>query len=455
MALTLNPAMQQQFLSFLNEQQLCGPTDFVLLAVSGGLDSVVMTHLFRTAGLRFGLAHVNFSLRGIEADGDEAFVRDLAAQYEVPFLTTRFDTAAYAAEQGVSIQMGARTLRYDWFERCRAEQGYTRIATAHQQNDVFETLLLNLTRGTGLAGLHGIPVRQGNLIRPLWFASRDDLETYAVQQQLVWREDASNADDKYARNRIRHHVVPVLQALNPGLMQTLPTTVERLRAAETLMRTELDQSWQTTADQQGETYCIDLKKLRRLPEPAFRLAEWLRPFGFTVQQAKLIWKTAGQESGQEFHSATHRLIHEPAGLVLAPVGRTERYSLTLAEWPVECVTISDQLTITFETFERTEDFQPAADLTIASLDADRLTGSLTIRTWQPGDRFRPLGLGGSKLVSDFLNDLKLTRLEREQTLVLLADNTIAWVVGKRIDHRFRITNQTRRIVRMTVSTPLS
>ncbi|GAB2561482.1 tRNA lysidine(34) synthetase TilS [Spirosoma areae] len=437
--------IERNFLGYINDNKLFNSTDCVLLAVSGGVDSVVMAELFHRTQQPFAIAHVNFSMRGAESDNDALFVKNKAEQYGVPFHLTRFATAAVAAERGISIQMAARELRYDWFAQVLQEHAYACVATAHHQNDVLETIVLNLTRGTGLAGLHGIAPRQNAIVRPLLFANRDQLLAYAEAQSLAYREDSSNADDKYARNRIRHHVVPVLTDLNPGLWQTMPRTVERLRAAETLMQSELDRSWRETMEQQNEKKLLPIAKLLALSELSFRLAEWLRPFGFTTDQARLMAESLAQPVGQQFLSATHRITHERNGLLLESLPTQIDYEITLTDWPTTPVAVTDRFELTIELFDKPTDFTPPTDPNMACLDADRLAFPLTIRPWRQGDRFRPLGLNGHKLVSDVLNDLKLSRSEREQTAVLLSGDEIVWIIGLRIGHSFRVTGETRHI----------
>lgn len=443
--------LERDFLGFINDKKLFKPTDCVLLAVSGGIDSVVMAELFHRIGQPFAMAHVNFGLRGSESETDALFVKNKAEQYGVPFHLTQFDTTEFAVERGISIQMAARDLRYDWFAQLVQEHHYLGVATAHHQNDVLETILFNLTRGTGLAGLHGIAASQNGIIRPLLFATRATIATYADEQKLVYREDSSNANDKYARNRLRHHVVPVLTDLNPGLWQTLPRTVERLCAADVLVRLELNRSWQEIIEPMGKQTFLPTEKLMALPELSFRLAEWLKPFGFTTDQASWMVVSLTQEVGQIFQSPTHRIIHErlssgATGLMLEKLLAMPDYEITLTDWSNVPVDVTGQFTLTIEQFAKAENFQPEANPDVACLDADRLLFPLTVRPWRQGDRFRPLGLNGHKLVSDLLNDLKLSRSEREQTAVLLSGEQIAWVIGRRIDHRFRVTNETKFIV---------
>ncbi|SOD80148.1 tRNA lysidine(34) synthetase TilS [Spirosoma fluviale] len=443
--------IEEGFLGFINDNQLFKPSDRVLLAVSGGIDSIVMAELFYRSGQPFAIAHVNFSMRGAASEADAVFVQNKAESYGVPFHLIRFDTQAIARERGISIQMAARELRYDWFAQLLSEFSYACLATAHHKNDILETLLLNLTRGTGIAGLHGILPRQNQVVRPLLFATRDQITAYAASNNLDYREDSSNADTKYARNRIRHLVVPVLTDLNPGLWQTLPRTVERLRAAETLMRAELDRSWQAIADVQGSAILLPRNKLLAQSELPFRLMEWLKPFGFTNDQAPLLVTSLAQPVGQVFQSATHRIIHERNGLLLEAITPSGEFEIQLTNWPDTPISIGDRYTLTTNVFERPIDFAIPTAPEVACLDVDRLTFPLTIRLWKQGDKIRPIGLNGHKLVSDLLNDLKLSRSEREQTAVLLSGNEIVWVIGRRIAHSFRITSKTRRIGKFTWS----
>ncbi|WP_420149148.1 tRNA lysidine(34) synthetase TilS [Spirosoma sp.] len=446
--------MERDFLGFINDNHLFEASDRILLAVSGGLDSIVMAELFHHIGQPFAIAHVNFGLRGTESDADAFFVQNKAEQYGVPFHLIRFDTATIATERKMSIQMAARELRYDWFYQLLRQHDYPYVATAHHQNDVLETLLLNLTRGSGIAGLHGIRVKQNQLVRPLLFATRDQLAAYAETHKITYREDSSNAEDKYARNRIRHHVVPVLTTLNSSLWQTLPRTVERFRAAEALLKAELERSWQELTEPVGEQLLLPMDRLLASSELPFRLAEWLKPFGFTEAQTAQMLSTFGQPAGQVFASATYRITHERNGLLLEPLRPKSDYEIRLAEWSDSLISIVDKFFISVEIAEKPEDFKLNINSNVACLDADKLTFPITIRPWRQGDRFRPLGLKGHKLVSDLLNDYKLNRSEREQSAVLLSGDAIAWVIGRRIDHRFRITAQTKRICQLTLRNEL-
>lgn len=439
--------MEQLFLRFINDHQLIGPTDRVLLAVSGGIDSMVMAHLFARAGFSFGMAHVNFSMRGDESDADEDLVRSLAHQLDVPYFTTRFDTQEIAHQRNASIQVVARELRYAWFRTVAHENGYTQIATAHHQNDVLETLLLNLVRGTGLAGLRSIPIQQGQIIRPLWALSRLQIKDYAVDQGLVWRNDRSNDDDKYSRNKIRHHVVPILEKLNPNLTHTLAQTLERLRAADTLMNGLVNQSRQACIEQQGIFQIIHPDRLMKLAEWPFQLSEWLKEFGFSYSQSRDIARVVkGDKTGQVFRSATHSVWHDRAGLILAPILVEAPFCLPVPGLSEGTVRLPDGRQVAYHSYDRPDDLQLLPDPTMALLDADQVTEPLILRRWEEGDRFRPLNMPGHKLVSDLLNDRKVSLPERSRTAVLVSGEEIVWVVGYRLAHGMRVTDKTTRIL---------
>ena len=449
MALARNRAIEHQFLSFINTEQLFSQTDCILLTVSGGLDSVVMAELFRTAGFRYGIAHVNFQLRGAESDEDEAFVKALAERHRVPFHTTRLPAKQQAQEKGISTQMAARHLRYAWFEQLAEEYGYAGIATAHHQDDVLETILINLVRGTGLTGLRGIPIRQGRIIRPLWFADRETVGDYAREKELVWREDSSNASDKYRRNRLRHQVIPILKEMNPNLLQTLQTTVARLQSADELVDGEMRRSWEEMAENRPEGVFLSIQQLLNQREWAFRLSEWLKPYGFQyVQMDPLAEAVRGDGFGQKFQSATHQVLRDRDYLVISELQSVTNQHIELIEIPSGEVAVSDHFYLRFEIRESLDGFQIPSNHEIACLDADRIFWPLTIRHWQTGDRFQPLGMKGKQSVGNFLTNQKVSLTDRRSAWVVVAGDAIVWLIGYRPDDRFRITDQTRKILKI-------
>lgn len=446
------------FLAFINEHRLFTKTDRVLLAVSGGLDSMVLAALMNQCGFSFGVAHVNFGMREAASDADAAFVENMALSYGVPFHLTRFDTITEATRRRESTQIVARQLRYEWFRQLQLQHGYVAVATAHHLNDVLETMLLNLSRGTGLAGLRGMPIQseptdtRPRVVRPLWFATRAAIDLYAQARAIQWREDSSNASDKYSRNQIRHHVVPVLETINPGLLQTLPRSLSQLRAAESILQQEIGTSFQRCTQPTDEGFIIDLDSLRQLSEPLFRLGEWLRPYGFTADVLTQCWKATGspgnvpERNGQLFLSPTHRLLHDRGKLWLLPHQPAPNPPLQLTDWPVPLLKVSTDSNLSVKLVSVDEwDKQWPADPSSALLDADKLPFPWILRPWCQGDRFSPLGMNGTRLISDFLADVKLPLHHRERVWVLEVGGQIVWIPGLRVAQTARLTKATRRI----------
>ena len=451
------PVLPNGFLGFINEHRLFTPTDRVLLAVSGGLDSVVLASLMHQAGFTFGMAHVNFGLRGADSDADAAFVENLASTYTVPFHQTRFDTTAEAAQRGESIQVTARQLRYDWFSTLQAQHGYVAVATAHHLNDVLETMLINLTRGTGLAGLRGIPIvaetGTSRVVRPLWFAPRAAINTYATEQELVWRNDASNATDAYSRNQIRHQVVPVLEQINPGLMQTLLRTLSQLQATEAIVQADVAASFGRCVQRTHEGLVIEVGTLANESEPLFRLGEWLRTYGFTPDVLTQCWATVDPtchvpyRNGQVFLALNYRLLHDRGQLWLLPHPADPPPTIRVNNWPAEPIPIPPDGQLSATLLDRTGwDGTYPTDPDTALLDADTLPFPWTVRRWREGDRFGPLGMTGTQLVSDFLANQKVPLLLRERVWVLESDGRVLWVIGWRVAQAARITTQTSQML---------
>ncbi len=437
------------FKDFIDKNNLLPDAAPTLLAVSGGLDSTVLTHLFAVANLPFGLAHCNFQLRDEESEGDEIFVQQLAAQYAVPFFTKRFETKDYAQKMGLSIQMAARTLRYGWLEQMRAEHGFGHLATAHHLNDAVETVLLNFARGTGLAGLTGIAARNGTLIRPLLFATRPDLEAYAAANNLVWREDRSNASDDYARNFVRHNLMPPFLTLNPNFLATAARNLRRLRGtqanADFLLRQFLEVP---AASEQGFT--LEKSRVAQLPDLRQALQNLLTPYGFTDDQVRQLAESNAQ-IGLELHSPDGwRALNDRRQLT---VTATHPVSTLL---PIRVR--HDDLLVRLSTGEAllltpAEATAPYPDGRLAVLvDAEKLQFPLILRSWQPGDWFQPFGMQGQRQkVQDFFTNNKLSRLEKERTWLLEnKDGAIIWVVGHRLDERFRMGELGGKVLKISL-----
>ena len=418
--------------------------DTVLVAVSGGLDSVVLLDVLHRLGVKLAVAHCHFGLRGDEADADEQFVRKLAKQYEAPYHAEFFQTKAFAEREGISTQMAARLLRYQWWEQLRQQHGYAAIATAHHRRDAAETMLLNLTHGTGLAGLHGILPQNGHVVRPLLGLGRDDLHDYLVENRLLWREDASNDSPVYQRNRLRLDVLPVLRDINPNLDNTLASTAERVGGAEEIVRRYVaDTAAQARRDAPEAVY-FDISTLQRTAATTLVLHELLRPFGFAWPVVKDIVASFNGLSGKQFDSPTHRLVKDRAQLVITPRRLAQYGTFQLAENQEDL--LADGLRLRASRHEAAGYEVPRSRST-AALDADKLLFPLTLRRWHEGDWFMPLGMKGKKHLSDFLIDQKVPLNLKDDVRVLTsADGKICWVVGLRVDERFRVSEDTARVL---------
>ena len=419
-------------------------TDTVLVAVSGGLDSVVLLDVLHRLGARLAVAHGHFGLRGEEADADEQFVRKLAKQYEAPYFAEFFQTKAFAEREGISTQMAARLLRYRWFEQVRATNGYAAIATAHHRRDAAETMLLNLTHGTGLAGLHGIRAKNGHVVRPLLPCAKDDLYDYLVENRLIWREDASNDSPVYQRNRLRQQVLPVLREINPNLDNTLAATAERVGGAEEIVRRYVETlAAQARRDEAEATY-LDLAPLASAAAPALVLHELLRDFGFAWPVVKDIVAAFDGPAGKQFDSPTHRLVKDRGQLVITPRRLAQYGTFQLAEGQEDLP--ADGLRLR-ATYHDGAGYAIPRSRSTAALDIDKLKFPLTLRRWQEGDWFMPLGMKGKKHLSDFLIDQKVPlNLKDEVRVLTSADGKICWVVGFRVDDRFKVDEASQRVV---------
>lgn len=442
--------MLDSFLTFVNEHKLPLRSTTTLLAVSGGVDSMVMAELFRRAEFPFALAHCNFGLRGKESDTDEYFVRQWAEEAGVPYHVRHFETQQTADSQHISIQMAARDLRYAWFEELLLEFGYTYLASAHHADDSIETVLLNLVRGTGLPGLLGIAPVRAAIIRPLLYTSKKEILDFARTQNIAWREDSSNATDHYRRNRLRHQVLPVLQALNASLEGTFRHTTERLRAASSLLDSFLS-DWKTQAvRQEGETLYVSLDLLRQAREPAYQLHSVLEPLGYRYVQTEDIVAALDALSGKQFHSLTHTVVKDRSELIISP--RTNSLGIETIQIDVNTTRTNlpagGTLALTRHTYS--PDFKPALDPHIAYFDAALLRFPLIVRPWQHGDWFCPFGMKGKrKKVSDLLVENKVPMSQKPKCLVLLnMDKTVLWVIGMRADDRFRLRADTVHYVQM-------
>lgn len=401
----------------------------LLIAISGGLDSVVLTKLFHTLNFDTSLAHCNFNLRGLESDKDEAFVKKIGEKLNLETFTTSFNTNEYASKNKTSTQVAARELRYDWFQELIDKHQFDYVLTAHHADDNLETFLINLSRGSGLEGFTGIPAINKTIIRPLLIFSRAEIEQFAKQNAIEWREDQSNASTKYVRNKIRHQIIPILKEINPTLLNSFQKTTANLKGSQQIINDTIAQVKKKVirTDKNGITK-FDISEIHKLPNPKAYLFELLKSYNFTEWND--IEKLVSAQSGKQVFSKSHRLLKD-------------RDFLLLTETP--CPTELSEIIITKNTkeifepihlsFENVSHIQQQNENTIF-LDTDTLTFPLRLRKWQEGDYFYPIGMQGKKKLSKFFKDQKYSLVDKENTWLLCSENQIVWVVGKRQDRRF-------------------
>ncbi|MCK0130318.1 tRNA lysidine(34) synthetase TilS [Flavobacteriaceae bacterium F08102] len=414
----------------------------LLIGASGGLDSTVLAYLMHRLGYSISLAHCNFQLRGAEAAADEAFVEEFAKRYGLHFYKIAFDTKKVAADLKISIQMAARQLRYDWFNELRLKHGFDCILTAHHADDNLETFMINLLRGTGLDGLTGIPTSQGYLRRPLLPFSRKDLEKFARTEGISWREDQSNKETKYLRNKLRLQVIPMLKSIEPTILSKIENTNTHLHDSRAIIDNAIQEVKEKVIHTEGQTSYINLDKLAKYKPIRAYLYEMLKPYGFTAWRD--IEKLIESQSGKQIFSKSHVLLKNRDVLCLSPLENSEikTYKLTVGE-PL----VTNDFTI--EVMESAV-CVPSDSKRIALVDAAKISFPLVLRKWQQGDYFYPLGLGGKKKLSKFFKDQKFSLREKESAWLLCDTNKIVWVINQRLDERVAITNQTKSAYKIIV-----
>lgn len=413
----------------------------LLLAVSGGLDSMVLVHLFQQLNYEIVVLHCNFQLRGLESFEDQQFIQEYSNTNAIPFVFTQFDTEAFAADFKVSIQVAARELRYSWFYEQLAIQKGDFILTAHHADDNLETFLINLSRGTGLEGLTGIPAQNEKVIRPLLSFSRQQIEVYASVNKLKWREDSSNASDKYLRNKIRHHLVPLLKELNPNFISSFEKTQSFLSEAQELVDDAAIMVYQQVAREEGEDIYFDLVRLLQLPNYSSYLYQWLKEFGFTAWDD--IYELVTSQSGKQVLAPYFRLIKDRDCLILSPLPSQENQQ----EFEIESLESKVKFPLNLD-FSTVSKIGVASNSTIF-VDQDKLVFPLTLRHWNEGDVFQPFGMEGkSKKVSKLFKDEKLSLIDKEKVWLLCSNNQVVWVVGIRQDERFKIDPNSKNLLKI-------
>ncbi len=441
--------MIDRFKNFIRENDLCRPGDRVMVALSGGVDSVVLLHLFIHAGYSVTAAHCNFKLRGDESDADEQMVRDLCTQWDIKLFVKSCPAKSYADTQKLTIQEAARDLRYDFFEKTARQYHFDKIAVAHHADDDLETFFINLFRGSGVQGLKGIPVKRDRIIRPLMFATRYEIEQYARQYKIPWREDSSNRSGKYLRNRIRHELLPLLEQLATGKAGLL-SALRHLKDDAFMLDILLKEEQKKIIEQQGETIIIHPEKLS--PSiPFSRLAYYLfKEYGFNEQDTKDILEARQhQATGKIFYSKDWRLVLDRKLLLIRPMQTKNHQKEYFLEQNVSSIDEPFQADITI--------LDPSAikkealiNKLEAFMDLEKLHFPLKIRKWQKGDRFQPYGMKGSKLLSDFFTDQKWSAFQKEDIWLMESGEEIVWIVGHRLADTVKITPETKQVFRISL-----
>jgi len=431
--------MLEKFLKYIEKNQLFSPNDRVLLAISGGIDSVVMSYLFFQAKFRFGIVHCHFSLRP-EADEEADFVKALAEKLAVPFYFKKFETETFAKNEKISIQMAARKLRYDFFEQIRNENQFSYIATAHHLNDSLETAIFNLAKGTGIAGLRGILPKNGFLIRPMLFATRKEIEFFVKNNQISYLEDSSNISEKYKRNFIRHQIVPRLaEQINPHLVENFAETAQKLIFTEKIQEAYFQELEKKIWQKKGLAYYLDLSENR----DAVVLHHFLEPFGFSFRQC--LQMQENEQVGSDFFSEEYWVVRDRKQLVITPISFrqdiTEKYYIASQQETLQTdffsleIKISETLPVRFVSPHEALYF-----------DAEKLHFPLVVRAWQEGDKFQPLGMKGTRKISDFLTDEKVPKNLKKRIFVLESGKEIAGILGMRSSEKFKVNTNTQKVL---------
>lgn len=442
--------MYEAFLKFISKNQLYLKRDKVLLAVSGGIDSVVMCALFHKSGFDFGIAHCNFQLRGEESDTDEDFVRQLAKELNVSVFVKAFDTQKYATENKLSIQVAARDLRYAWFEEIAKKEAFDYIAIAQHSDDQVETFFINLFRGSGAVGLKGMPLKRGKIIRPLLFASRNEIEQYAKENGLSFREDSSNTSDKYLRNNIRNKLIPKLEEVSPGAKISISKSMHFLQEDAILLQQLLTDKRSQLFINRKESIYIPLDELKKLSPLDSWLFYLLKDFNFNRQStnalAALLQNEEITSSGKAFYSDRFQLLVDREFIIIQeaqPESNESIYSIHKTDHKVKT-----PVPLEIVTEENRSDYLFDSNPAIVYFDADKLKFPLIIRKWKQGDRFIPFGMKGSKLVSDFFIDKKLDRFAKDNCWLLLSCDQIIWIIGLRSSAVYSVNKSSKKVLKI-------
>lgn len=438
-----------RFQEYVNRHELFTRQDKILLTVSGGVDSMVLMSLCVNSGYNIGIAHCNFGLRGQESDEDEIMVQETARRYGIECHNKRFDTLGEMDRTGESMEMAARRLRYEWFHQLSEDFGYTVIAIAHHVDDSIETFFINMLRGTGLRGLTGISKQVGRIVRPLLFATRKDILEYAHLKHITFREDSSNLSTKHLRNKIRLGIIPRVREINPRFSFIMQRNVDRLTAAQRFIDGAIDNIFRDVAEIKGDLCTLHIDRIADSGSRDFVIYEILNSrFGFKGDTVDNLCKALKAESvGRRFYSRNFVAYADRGNIVVSPIEENDLCEMPIRKNQSRAYCGNSLLYFDICEADSLDTFHVPDN--VALLDLDKITFPLILRRWKDGDSFTPFGMNGRKKVSDFLIDQKVSMAEKERQFVLLSDNEIAWLVGRRTSDDFRITDKTDKVLRIT------
>lgn len=443
-----------RFKNELHKSQLFDFTDKILIGVSGGRDSMCLTYILHKCGYNIAIAHCNFSLRGEESDGDEALVRDFASKNNIPIHVVRFDTVFEAKSNGESIQIAARRLRYNWFAELSERFSYNVIAIAHNSDDCAETFFINLTRGTGIKGLRGIQYKRDNIVRPLMFATRAEITDFCNDNSVSFRDDSSNSSNKYLRNKIRHKIMPIFKELNSDFNSTMLVTTENVGHSYELLQFFISKLKQTALTWEDNTCTIDLAEIKQTPTPSYTLYEIIREWGFVHKQCEgIINADLEQKSGIEFYSKDFVILLNRGKLIL-----NKMYDQIHSYYPEQNTSINELGEFKFRNYRIRLDLLFAKHVkelktapNVALFDYDAITFPILVRRVKRGDEFVPFGMKGTKKVSDFMIDRKLSTIDKKKVLIWENNGQIIWVSPHRTSNNFKVTDKTKSILRIILT----
>ena len=433
--------MKEQIQQYIIQHQLLSGEKPVVVGISGGADSVALLHILVSLGYKCIAAHCNFNLRGDESSRDEQFTTDFTQRLQVPLCKISFETNKYAQENRLSVEMAARELRYRWFEELLNTYDADAVAVAHHRDDSVETLLINLTRGSGLTGLTGIKPKNGNVVRPLLCVSREDIYAYIEKNGLEYVTDSSNSSDIYTRNFIRLKVIPLLEEINPSVKASLARTANHLYDASLIYNHSVEEARRVIIQNNR----LSISALLSFPAPATILYEMLKPYGFSRTVCESIFTVLEKDSGKIFYSSTHRLLKDRSDLLIDVLsGEDNRaYLINLEDDNVDLpVELKPEIVVIKESY------QIEKDKKFAYFDFDKLSFPLVLRHWQEGDWFVPFGMKGKKKISDYFSDKKFSLFDKEKTWLLCSGQDVIWIVGERTDNRYRIEKTTKRVLKL-------